>query len=151
MIPALSILALLFHGLMAGLFYAYSISVMWALDAIEPAQAVAAMRSVNRKILNPWFLPVFVLTSVPSLAVGLLLLLGDGHATAGILFLAAAAVYFLGCFVVTMAANVPLNNALEAGAVDWAGFSPRWQRLNHLRSLACAASLVLAAAGLALA
>ncbi|WP_240196894.1 DUF1772 domain-containing protein [Nonomuraea lactucae] len=148
MLPVLAILALLLNGLMAGLFYTFSVIVMRSLDAIEPAQATATMSSVNVKILNAWFLPVFLLAPVASLVTGLLLLMRDGRATAGTLFLVAAAAYFLGVLGVTAVVNVPMNNALDSGALDWSGYSPRWTRWNHLRTVASVAALVLAAAGL---
>ncbi|WP_101790079.1 DUF1772 domain-containing protein [Nonomuraea indica] len=148
MLPVLAILAVLANGLMAGVFFAFSTAVIQGLDAAGPAEATAAMRGVNIKILNPWFLSSYLLAPIASLATGVLLLMGDGDATAGALFVAAAVVYFLGAFVPTAAVNVPLNNALEAGGVDWAGYSPRWLRWNHLRSLACTVALVLAAVGL---
>ncbi|MFI6787366.1 DUF1772 domain-containing protein [Nonomuraea sp. NPDC050383] len=150
MSTAFAIISLLFHGLMAGLFYAFSTTVMPALDAVEPAQATAAMRSVNRTILNPWFLPVFLLAPAASLAAGVFLLTG-GSAAAGVLCLAAAAVYGLGTLATTAALNVPMNNALEAGDMDWAAYSPRWTRWNHVRSLSCAAALVLTGVALLLA
>jgi uncharacterized membrane protein len=60
-------ITLLLTGAMAGLFFAYSASVMMGLDAIKPEQAIAAMRSINVKIQNAVFLPAFLL--VPVLAV----------------------------------------------------------------------------------
>ncbi|MFG3441266.1 DUF1772 domain-containing protein [Nonomuraea sp. NPDC047897] len=148
MLPVLPILAVLLNGLMAGLFFAFSAAVMWGLDAAGPAQATAAMRGINIKILNPWFLTAYLLAPVASLATGVLLLMGDGDTTAGVVFVAAAVVYLLGTFLPTAAVNVPLNNALEAGDVDWAGYTRRWMPWNHLRSLSSTAALVLAAVGI---
>ncbi|MBB6345468.1 anthrone oxygenase family protein [Nonomuraea muscovyensis] len=150
MLPVLSILAMLLNGLMAGLFLGFSVAVIWGLDAAGPAQATAAMRGINIKILNPWFLSSFMLAPIVSLATGVLMLMGDGDTAAGVAFVAAAVVYFLGTFLSTAAVNVPLNNALEAGEVDWAGYFPRWLRWNHLRSLACTVALVLSGVGLLL-
>ncbi|MEV0197068.1 anthrone oxygenase family protein [Nonomuraea sp. NPDC050691] len=149
MSTAFAIISLLFNGLMAGLFYTFSTTVMPAFNAIEPAQATAAMRSINKKILNPLFLPVFLLAPVASLVTGVLLLV-DGAATAGVLFLAAGAVYLLGTLGATSALNVPMNNALEAGSMDWSAYAPRWTTWNHVRSLSCVAALVLAGVALVL-
>jgi uncharacterized membrane protein YadS len=46
-------------GLMAGLFSMFSLFVMRALDALPTPQGIAAMQSINRKILNPIFLLTF--------------------------------------------------------------------------------------------
>ncbi|GAA3149583.1 DUF1772 domain-containing protein [Nonomuraea roseoviolacea] len=149
MSTAFAIISLLFNGLMAGLFYVFSTTIMPAFAAIEPAQATAAMRSINRTILNPLFLPVFLLAPVASLVAGVLLLVG-GASAAGVLFLAAAAVYLLGTLATTALLNVPMNNALEAGGLDWPAYAPRWTTWNHVRSLSCAAALVLGGVALTL-
>ncbi|SDJ46296.1 DUF1772 domain-containing protein [Nonomuraea jiangxiensis] len=137
-----AIVALVLNGLIAGLFFAFSVAVMPALDAIDQDQAAAAMRSVNQKILNRVFLLTFTLAPVLSLAAGVLLLV-SGASLPGILALAAAVVYFVGSILVTSVVNVPLNNALNDGKVDWAGYSPRWTRWNHLRGWACVLAVAL--------
>ncbi|GAA3474660.1 anthrone oxygenase family protein [Nonomuraea roseola] len=151
MTMALAVLSVLLLGAMAGLFFAFSTSVIPGLDAIEPERAVAAMRSANRKILNPLFLPAFLAANVAPLVTGVLLLT-QGRSSAGIAFLVAGGVYVVGAFVVTMAINVPMNNALEAGTGPaerlWADYSPGWQRWNVIRGLASLLALGVAAAGL---
>ncbi len=42
-------------GLMAGFFFAFSICVMKALEALPPAQGIAAMQSINVAVINPCF------------------------------------------------------------------------------------------------
>ncbi|MGH2587331.1 MAG: DUF1772 domain-containing protein [Dehalococcoidia bacterium] len=143
-------------GGMAGLFFAFSTSVMPGLDGIKADQAIRAMQSINRKILNPMFLTGFVGAPVAALASGVFLLL-DEQASAAIIFFLAAAAYVLGAFLPTAVINVPMNNALDAASVPadvseadrlWAGYSPRWTRWNHLRTVSCSVSLLLV--GLAL-
>ncbi|MEV0589830.1 anthrone oxygenase family protein [Nonomuraea cavernae] len=143
----LAALALLLNGVMAGIFYAFSNSVLPGLDAVDPAQAATVMRSINRKILNPGFLPVFTLSPLASAGAGLLLLL-DGQTTAATWFFAAGVVYALGAFLPTAALNVPMNNALDADRLDWAAYSPRWTRWNTVRAVASVAALLLIGAGL---
>jgi len=55
--------------------------------------------------------------------------------------------YLVGAIVVTIAANVPLNDALAvtrpdgAGAADrWSGYLRRWTAWNHLRTAAALAA-----------
>src|SRR5262249_16863870 len=56
---ALRIVAALGCGLMAGVFFAFSTSVMRGLARLGPAEAIAAMQAMNRAILNPLFLACF--------------------------------------------------------------------------------------------
>ena len=51
-------------GLIAGLFFAFSIAVMQALARLPAAGGIAAMQSINSAILNPLFLAVFLGTAV---------------------------------------------------------------------------------------
>ncbi|MGV9303295.1 MULTISPECIES: anthrone oxygenase family protein [unclassified Nonomuraea] len=149
----IAVLSLVLLGAMAGLFYGFTISVMPGLDAIRPDQAVAAMRSANRKILNPVFLLMYLAAPVAPVAAGVLLLVQDVPA-AGTAFLVAGGLYVLGAFAVTAAVNVPMNNALEAGRGEperlWAAYSARWRRWNTLRGLVSFASLAIAGVGLLL-
>ncbi|KAB8188640.1 DUF1772 domain-containing protein [Nonomuraea phyllanthi] len=144
---AVAILALVLNGLMAGIYFAFSTAVMPALDAVGEEPAAAAMRSVNRKILNPRFLPTFTLSPVAALVAGVLLLVA-GAVLPGALAVAAAVAGFLGSIGVTAAVNVPLNNALDAGEVGWPGYAPRWTRWNSVRGWACALAVALLGAAL---
>ena len=64
-------------------------------------------------------------------------------------------VYLIGTILVTMAFNVPRNNALEAadpqsddGARLWAGYVTSWTVWNHARTAAALAAAVLLTLGL---
>ncbi|MEV4170488.1 anthrone oxygenase family protein [Nonomuraea sp. NPDC049709] len=134
----MALVTLLLHGALTGLFYTFSMSVMPGLNAIDPDQAEAAMRSINRKILNPWLYLAFLGSPIAALVTGFL-----ADAPAAIWFFAAAGVSFVGSFLVTMVINVPMNNALDAGTMSWKDYSPRWTAFNTLRAVASAAGLVL--------
>ena len=56
---ALTLVAALGCGLMAGLFFAFSVSVMKALARLPSAEGIAAMQSINVAIINPVFLAAF--------------------------------------------------------------------------------------------
>ncbi|MDP4510985.1 MULTISPECIES: anthrone oxygenase family protein [unclassified Nonomuraea] len=140
----LALVTLVLHGALAGLFYTFSMSVMPGLNAIAPAQAEEAMRSINRKILNPWLYIPFLGSPLAALATGLL-----AGAPAAVWFFAAAAVGFVGSFLVTVAINVPMNNAVDAGTMAWKDYSRRWTAWNTLRAVASFISLVLVGIGLA--
>ncbi|TDD13028.1 DUF1772 domain-containing protein [Nonomuraea diastatica] len=139
----LALITLVLHGALTGLFYSFSMSIMPALDAIDTAPAEVAMRSINLKIQNGWLFLVFLGSPLAALVAGFL---ADGMAA--IWFFAAAGVSFVGSFLVTMALNVPMNNAQVAGTLSFKDYSPRWTALNTLRTVASAAALVLV--GLAL-
>jgi uncharacterized membrane protein len=55
-----TIVAALGSGLMAGLFFAFSVSVMKALGRLPSAEGIAAMQSINIAIINPVFLAAFL-------------------------------------------------------------------------------------------
>lgn len=149
LLRATTILALLGAGMVAGVFFAFSAFVMAALARLPTASAVAAMQSINRVVINPLFLGVFLGTALPCTV--LLLAAGLGWAPgreAALVFGALA--YLPGSIGVTMVANVPRNERLarldpasaEATA-DWPGYLREWTRWNHLR---CAASFAATAA-----
>ena len=139
---ALLLLCALGSGLMAGLFFVFSVAVMKALAALPPPQGIAAMQSINRVIVNPIFLAVFLGSGALSLAVVAL-------AWPAPWALAGALLYLLGSIGVTMGFNVPRNNALDRvdpgsvqGAALWRDYLVTWTAWNHVRTLACAAALV---------
>lgn len=145
-------LNLLLLGAVYGVFFTYSNSVVPGLDNADPETAVAAMRKVNVAIINPSFMATFVGPVVTAALTGVLLLVVD-EGTPAVLYFVAAAVYLLGCLVVTGRMNIPLNNALEnSDSTDWAkrwqDFSPRWRRWNTVRTLSSGVALVLSGVGL---
>jgi uncharacterized membrane protein len=137
--------AALGSGLVAGVFYAFSTFVMRALARLAPAQGIAAMKSINAVVINPWFLGVFIGTAALSLAAVASAISRWGSPGAAWL-LAGGILYFAGSFVVTMRGNVPMNEALAlvdaesaAGVEYWQRYVAGWTRWNHVRT---AASLV---------
>ena len=160
--PLFVTLVALACGLVGGFFYAFSCCVMKSLGRLPPAQGIAAMKSINVVVINPWFMIPFLGTGLASAALAVLESLG-GETGAGWV-IAAALLYIVGTIGVTMAFNVPRNNALARldsssaeGARLWADYLVTWTRWNHVRALAAlmAAALltvvpaVTAASGLA--
>src|SRR5690242_18856478 len=111
MLFALTLIAALGCGLIAGVFFAFSAFVMKAFARLPAAEGMAAMQSVNIAVLNPVFLSVFVVTAVVCVlaVVASVLHWQDPRA---VYLLAGGLLYLLGCFGVTMAFNVPRNDAL---------------------------------------
>ncbi|MEA3274794.1 MAG: anthrone oxygenase family protein [Pseudomonadota bacterium] len=143
------ITAALGSGMMAGLFCSFSSFVMKALSETPPPMGITAMQSINKVIVRPAFLVVFLGTGVAcALVVGLGWQQLGNHALAWATV--GGVVYVLGSIVVTIVFNVPLNNRLAAvdpesdeGAKMWGIYLVRWIRWNHVRSIATIASTLL--------
>ena len=142
-------LAALGSGLMAGLFFIFSVCIMTALARLTPASGIAAMQSINVVILNGIFLTVFMGTAVLCLALIAAWFLG-WVPSGGLYVLAGSLLYLAGIIGVTMFVNVPMNNALMAfnpdsseGAALWKDYLVNWTMWNHVRTIAGIGSLGL--------
>lgn len=138
-LPILSTIAAVGSGIMAGLFFAFSNSVMRALSDLPPASGMQAMQRINVVIVNPLFLLVFLGTGVACLAVAAIAVPAPG-APGHAWFIAASLSYLVGVVGVTMMFNVPLNNGLERAAaqtadVVWPVYVTAWVRWNHVRAV----------------
>ena len=101
------------------------------------------MQSVNRAILNPMFLLVFM-GSTFVLAGAAVASFWTGETRRGWWMTSAALTYALGVFGITAAGNVPLNSKLDAfdlaGGTDATIAAARrdsegpWNRLHYIRS-----------------
>ena len=150
---ALTLLTALGCGLVAGVFFAFSTFVMTALARLPPAQGIAAMQSINIMAVTPAFMTALFGTAAACVAVVVVALSSWGEPGAAYL-LGGGVLYIVGAVGVTMAFNVPRNNALAAadpasvdGAGVWAGYITGWTAWNHVRtaaSLAALAALVMA-------
>lgn len=133
-------------GVMAGVYFAFSVFVMSALSRIDAASGITAMNLINTVILRSLFMPLFFGTTVAALVLAVLALFRWGTPGASMM-LAGGALYVLGMFVVTVVRNVPLNNALEAadpsspdGAAIWSRYLREWTTWNHVRTIASTAA-----------
>ena len=111
------VLATLATGLVAGVFYAYAISVNLGLAAQPDASYVATMQAINARIQNPMFFASFfgaVLFLLATLAAHI------PRPRSGRFWLVAlaCALYIVGCFLLTVFVNVPLNEELARVAAD---------------------------------
>jgi uncharacterized membrane protein len=140
-------------GLSAGVFFAFSSFVMPALDRLPSAQSVRAMNSINKLAVTPVFMTALFGTALACVGLGVWAVISWGERPAAWV-LAGSVVYVLGTIVVTMAANVPLNDALaivDPDAADaparWSSYLAEWSAWNHARvatSLAAAGLLTIA-------
>ena len=142
-------------GLMSGLLYGWSVSVIPGTRRVAAGNYVDTMQHINRAIVNPAFVIPFL---------GIPLVLGGaawmqfraGDHRKGWLLAGAAGTYVVGVLGITIARNVPLNDALEAfdlgGASNEAienrrtSYESPWNRWHYLRTAASVGAFALAAA-----
>lgn len=137
-------------GLTAGLFYSWSVSVTPGIGRLGDREYLASFQAMNRAIINPVFMICFLGTAV-MLPVSTFMHKGTQQFW---LLLGATVCYLAGVIAVTFAGNIPLNNALDklniaSSTADQlatfrAQFENKWNTLNHIRSVANTAALVLA-------
>ncbi|NOU96748.1 DUF1772 domain-containing protein [Paenibacillus sp. LMG 31456] len=147
MLNSLTFFSALGSGLIAGIFFAFSVFVMAALSRLPAAQGIAAMQSINVVILNTVFVVVFIGTALASVILAITSFFRWGEAGATYL-LAGSLIYLIGSFMVTLVFNVPLNDALAAvdpnsadGADLWIRYNVSWTAWNHVRTLATIVAL----------
>ena len=136
-------------GLMAGTYFAFSGFIMRSFNTMDTAGAIAAMNAINVTIQKSSFMALFfgsTIVGVLMVAAGLWQWGGPGADRS----LAAGVIYVAGMFVVTVAANLPLNNALarvsgdgEEASRTWSHYLKRWTRWNTLRTIASVATLII--------
>lgn len=143
-----------FLALMAGVFYAYSCSVNPGLNKLQTNEYLRAMQFINRAILNPAFLVPFVTTAI-LLPLSAWLAYRNGMSVQFYLFLAAAMVYIIGAFGITIMGNVPLNEMLDKADLTNVDveqlrvrFEIPWNKLHTTRTVSIVVSLVLVLVGL---
>ncbi|MFC4943967.1 DUF1772 domain-containing protein [Pseudonocardia sp. GCM10023141] len=140
LITTLTVAAAVGSALIGGVFLIFSVTIMPALERVPAPQAVAVMQVINRVIVKSLFLPVFLGTALLSVLVAAV--------APGTLTIAGAILYVIGSLGVTMAANVPLNNALDrvdaaSASQAWARYAGPWTLRNHVRAVASTAGSVV--------
>jgi uncharacterized membrane protein len=123
-------------GLIGGLFFSFATAVMPGLGRASDQAFVTSMQGINQAILNPVFLTTFV---APIICLGVAVFTGPARP-----WVIAALVLYIATFAITMAGNVPLNDALDAvGATRDASaleaarkaFEDPWNRLHLVRTV----------------
>ncbi|MBF6085055.1 DUF1772 domain-containing protein [Nocardia cyriacigeorgica] len=136
------VLATVATGLIAGVFYAYAISVMPALARMDDRALIQTMQKINVVIINPAFMIGFIGTVGFTALAALLHLGADRRMT--LLWVAIGLVLNVIAFAVTIALNVPLNDQLMAAgdpaaiadpAAVRAEFESAWVRWNIVRAV----------------
>jgi uncharacterized membrane protein len=133
------ITATLTVGLMAGVFGLYAHTIMPGLRKTDDRTFVGAFQQIDRAIINPLFLPVFLgALGLTGLAV-LFDLLGEDRST--LPWVGAALVLYLAVVVITFRVHLPLNDAIKAAtdpdvaAVRARFDEARWASWNVVRAV----------------
>ncbi|WP_209860145.1 anthrone oxygenase family protein [Chitinophaga sp. OAE865] len=145
-------LATITTALMAGLFYAFAVSVNIAFAKLPDAAYITATQAINVAIVNPAFLVSFL--GAPVLLIWAAWLHARPVFTRRSRYILAAAVIFvIGTFGVTVLANIPLNDQLAAFSTEGAStaelhhmreaFAIPWNNWHLVRTMAGIVALVL--------
>jgi uncharacterized membrane protein len=134
--------ATLSMGLMAGVFGLYAHTIMPGLAKTDDRTFVGAFQSLDRAIINPWFLGGGFIGALLFTTLATIAHIGRESLP----WVAAALVLYVIAFVVTIAINLPLNDALKAagdpdGIADLAAAresfnEARWVSWNLIRVVA---------------
>jgi uncharacterized membrane protein len=137
-----------------GVFFAFSAFVLRALSDLPAESGIAAMQRINIVVLNRLFLGVFMGTAVLALALAVIAV-ATWSLPRSALLLAAAGLYFVGSFMVTLGFNVPRNNHLarlsptSSEALSyWPAYVREWGMWNHVRTVASLASCACSASAM---
>ena len=148
-ILTLTVVVAIASGLVAGVFFAFSTFVMRALARLPAAQGVAAMQSVNVTVVNPLFMLALMGNAVVCAVLLVPTVTHWGEPGAGLVG-AGSVCYLTGTMLVTLAYNVPRNDALDARAANgsdtpayWKRFLREWTAANHVRTLSGLAAATL--------
>ncbi|MFJ3728327.1 DUF1772 domain-containing protein [Streptomyces sp. NPDC090045] len=142
------IAATLTTGLVSGLFYGFSVSVMPGLKRTDDRTVIEVMQRINVAILNGWFVLGYIGAFLFTALALALHVPSDGRDV--LVPLIAALVCYIVSMGVTNKVNIPLNNMLEkAGPIDRIpdpaavrrAFEGPWARANVWRTLLCTASV----------
>ena len=147
------VVATVLTGLAAGTYYAYACSVMLALGRTSDRTFIEVMQRINVAIQNPVFFAALFGAPVAS-GVAVWLQASDSGGVSG--WTIAALVLNVAGFLITVVANIPLNNALDASGdpaaiADPAAVRQRFERVWNAWNVARGVVTTAAVVGLALA
>jgi uncharacterized membrane protein len=97
-------------GLVTGTFALYAHTIMPGLRSTDDHTFVTAFQSMDRAIINPWFMSTAFVGALLFAAAAMVTNLGR----AALPWVAVALGLYLIAFVITVAVNVPLNDTIKA-------------------------------------
>jgi uncharacterized membrane protein len=105
------LLTTLLTGLLAGIFFTWTNAVTPGIGHLDDINYLRAFQNMNRSIVNPLFLIVFLGPVLLSFVT--VYLYKSNHHYILWLLLLAAIIYLIGVFLITIMGNIPLNNLLD--------------------------------------
>lgn len=134
-------------GIMAGLFFSFSTFIMEALGEVSSESGMNAMKSINKKILNPLFGVIFFGTALMTLFLFIATLVSSEW-NGRTYIISGSLLYLVGTFLVTIIFNVPLNDLLEkedstdySSQQIWRSYIKKWTVWNHIRTVTAVGTL----------
>ena len=150
-------LAVVTTALSAGLFYAWTISVVPGLKNITTRSYLEAFQSMNRAIINPWFFIIFFGSLILMILSAYFQFRVQLNHTFW-LIVGGTIFYLIGVIGITMFGNVPLNETLDAANINAlntdeleslrVSIESKWNRLNVIRTLFAVLSFIILLLGL---
>lgn len=138
-------------GLSAGLFYAWSVSVIPGTQRVADVTYLQTMQSINKAILNPAFYLIFF-GSIVFLSIASIYEIHTRSLTFWLL-LFSSILYLVGTIGVTGLGNVPLNNQLDILTLAEMQkdkieefrklYEVNWNRLHMVRTVFAVVSFIL--------
>jgi uncharacterized membrane protein len=104
--------AILFTGLMAGIFFTWSNAVKPGIGKLSDLEYLRSLQSMNRVILNNTFKVLFM-GAILSVALVPIFYFSLYPSNIFWVFVGAFVIYWVGAFGVTVAGNIPLNEILD--------------------------------------
>ena len=145
----LTLISAIGSGLVAGWFFAFSNHIMKALGRLPDDQGIRAMQDINIIVINPLAMGALLGTALICIVASVLSVV-DWKEPEVFYVLAGSGVYLVGTVLVTIAFNVPRNDALAAADPDtaagtevWRLYLTEWTRWNHVRTVAALAAAAL--------
>ena len=136
----LTIIAAVGAGVSAGVFFAFSTFVMKALGRLPTAQAISAMKAINKAAPTPLFM--LALFGTAAVCIGLSIVALRHLDQRWAVYLLASSALYLASVVLTIVYHVPRNDALAlvdpsrpGAAHAWAQYLQPWTAWNHVRTI----------------
>ena len=145
-------IAILFTGLMAGIFFTWSNAVKPGIGKLSDLEYLRSLQSMNRVILNKAFIGIFLGAII---AVALVPIFHFKITPNSIfwLLLLALVTYWIGVFGVTVFGNIPLNEILDKINLESitleeikalrTSIEVKWNNLNLIRSISSGITFLL--------
>lgn len=144
-----TILSVVSIGLVAGIFFAFTVAINPALKQLSDATYIQAMQAINKVIENPAFFFAFMGAIIFTPIAAFM----QKNKEASILLFIAFVVYLIGVFGITVFMNVPLNNTLAKFMISTASsselsqaradYAEPWNLWHNIRTIATIIAFII--------